>query len=681
MAFDRVALIVKVGDKQTAPGKEYLGIKDGMPICYIDEKNWKQSLDEILSSEMQRIFGCVQVSRNLLPKIKDWLLPIGIDEDGKVSDKTIYRPRKALINLAELETKTGILNLESSLRSKVDVVPLINGLELTDLDFTGTPEIPNEKIINDINLITSGAANIGSGETYTVWSAAGADLGNLTGNLTFTETTLTDESAPFQITEDLVTFRLRCTSDTPHLGDPTKGHLISRNFDGSQFRLEQEGANGTFEMEHLYMKRIDAGVGNFFGVSIGAITTATKIELHDLLIDTNGKAGHCIEIRDNTPICDLWNMKMWGTGLGLLVLPGNALNKYENMTVDDASVGGFRFDGNPGTMKNCVATNAFAGYIDIGGLTRNNLASEDGSATGTDAITGITPANEYNVDDTNSSFLRVKPGGSLENGGTSVSIAANTTGMRGNPRPHNGNNSIGGDEFGVPITGTGAANMPIMTAAGIGTLVVGLITGTGAASMPIMTAAGTGKAIVGLITGSGAAGMPIMKASGTGTVTPGVLIICPASELLDSIRDKIIGLIGFSATNVLVGDIIDISKITKDNTYAIEILSDNAQGLGNESQRDINNHPRYDIHIHQWSTIPDRVSGADMKALMCLAYTIVRRIYSFHDDSQASNPPCTGFLNVLPDYILEMAYQIRDQHINMAVLNIGFRLEAKDTEL
>jgi hypothetical protein len=67
MSFNRVAIVLKVGDQQTAKGREHLGIKDGMPIDIIDEADYEDNPENIISDHVRKVYAVVEVSRALKP--------------------------------------------------------------------------------------------------------------------------------------------------------------------------------------------------------------------------------------------------------------------------------------------------------------------------------------------------------------------------------------------------------------------------------------------------------------------------------------------------------------------------------------------------------------------------------------------------------------------------------------
>jgi hypothetical protein len=108
MALDRLAIVLKVGDQETAPGKEHLGIKEGMIVTCIDEQEYADTLEKIISEHMKKVYAIVEIDRTLKDKILEWMRPVGVtvDEDtGKeiITDVENYRPRGRALPLEDLD--------------------------------------------------------------------------------------------------------------------------------------------------------------------------------------------------------------------------------------------------------------------------------------------------------------------------------------------------------------------------------------------------------------------------------------------------------------------------------------------------------------------------------------------------------------------------------------------------
>ena len=431
--YDFIYVFFKVGDQETAKDKEYLGMKDGMPVCWIDPNDW----NPVISDDMQKIFACVKVPLSWKSIIIDSVKPNQYDEH--IDPKT-YRARKKLINFDDLQTDTGISNLVDNLRAKGVKVPIIDGKNLPEYIFKDSDNLNSPAIDN--NAITSGSANVGSGETYTTWGLAFADLGNLTDDLTFTQTSDTTETVSSQATINLGGHTFLCSSNTPHNGDPTNGWLINVNGDTVLFDLRQEGP-GITEMKNLYIKQLSEGATSSYVITTGVVTGFT-LKFHDNLMNGDGKSnGSLFTSFDAQVIVQNWNNVFWnmdaagGRGFRLLALNGSDI--YENNTIYNCNIGvengnlavtyiNFLFIDNATNIAsntNSISESCATDAADVGAATNNN---DEVSITVADEI--------YSTDDTSPLFMKSRAAGVIHDGGAAASIAGNTTGIRGNPRPH-----------------------------------------------------------------------------------------------------------------------------------------------------------------------------------------------------------------------------------------------------
>jgi len=455
--MDRVALIVKIGDQPTASGKKHLGMKEGMPICYIDEKDWGLSLEKIMSPDMHRIFACIQVDRKKLPFIKKMLKPLG-------GVKNMTRQRKKYIKLKTLERETGIVDLESKLRHRVTKVPLINGMGLTDDLWKGAEGTP-EGIENfDINQITAGAATIGVAGTYATWALGFADLGNLTGNLTFTQISNVVEVAATVTTENLAGNTFRNTSDWSHNGDPTRGWRIAYNNGATGLIFCEMEGPGTYIVENLYV--VAGAVGNNGAlVFFRNIGTAFDFHLCDNLFNCNALFDQGVKPSSAIPVFYMYNNAIWDTanagGIGAgfsLSLALNANSRVENNVI----YGGVRtcwdLINRAAVLTNNYGFNGGGGtFTNIGAATgTNNLAD---NAQPIDAawlvgvgniINAVTGLCVQSINDAQANFLDIVEGGTLDGAGILNTIAARVTGIRGRVVPGPTGTSVGTAEIVTP---------------------------------------------------------------------------------------------------------------------------------------------------------------------------------------------------------------------------------------
>ena len=457
MKLDKVVVCYKVGDCETAPGKEYLGLKDGDPICYIDEKEFGKPLKEILGPNNYRVFSCVQHDRALLPKIKEWLKPIDANEDGLATDKLTYRPRSMRMDFDDLATRIDDKYLVEKLRSKTDVVPLINGLDISDTFLKDPSTIKNARSIIDINAWPAGNQNLsigGGGADYGTIVLFQADQRNLSGDtVTGTKTGSTVEVtwAQFNISLGGGTFAL--ASDTPHGGDPTVGWETQINHNSDMIWMSHEGP-GTVDVGNLHTRRT-VSTPNKRDFYIIGVAISSNMFFHDLLVDGNGANTYRgISIGDNTPLVYIYNSVVWDcNNANMILVSSNSNNIYENFSLYNATAWGFYFANLGGTCRNIAAydnggANDFGAQSNV--LAFNNRSRDTSAANGNWAggssgnTTGATVLSDVqSVTDTDPTFFDIIPAGPLDGAGATNLIAARTTCIRGRPVPGPNGTSVG----------------------------------------------------------------------------------------------------------------------------------------------------------------------------------------------------------------------------------------------
>lgn len=454
-SYGPVIVVFKVGDKRTAPGKEHLGLKDGMPICW-----WGGSTDWYpqISDHMKKTFCIIEFDGSM-----EHVLPAamqanqGLGPETPVSDPVTYRPRTKLINFGQLALLTTNPDLENDLRSN-KIVTVINGHKLSKSTFLNSDSLNPPAF--DSHAVSTGSYTVGTAGDYATWALAVADMANLTGHLTFTQISPVTETATSNATELLGGFTLTYTSDMPHNGDPTGGHLINDGTIGAThlFVLGIEGP-GAAEIKNLYFKKTANRTDLYsFIVTVG-IATAFTSNFHDILMDGAGYSGSGFYAVDATLAHNVYNCVIWGfsivSNFGIKFYYAQAGDRVENCTVYNCDIG--CYTGNHiMTVENCIcaSNNTDFSHTAVGTIGNNN-ASEDATAadaswaSGSNNQINITVANEFeNTTDTDSDFLKLKSAGICHDGGKAPSIAGNDHGIRNNSRPHNVvDYSIGADEY------------------------------------------------------------------------------------------------------------------------------------------------------------------------------------------------------------------------------------------
>jgi hypothetical protein len=213
--------------------------------------------------------------------------------------------------------------------------------------------------------------------------------------------------------------------------------------------------SGNVKFNSLYTKQIYNMSTTYVTIRCNTATLTGDLIVSDMLMDGNGN-GYVIGIwnQGGTVTCKFYNIKAWDGNRVCFISGCHSSSYIENVTSYE-SRNLVDLNSNALTVQNCFAVSDGVNdtFVDIGGATGNNNASDGTScadanrATGSNNVTGITASNEFiSTTDTSISFLRLKSGGSLYNGGTTPSITDNDHGIRGNDRS-GASISIGADEY------------------------------------------------------------------------------------------------------------------------------------------------------------------------------------------------------------------------------------------
>jgi hypothetical protein len=461
---DKIYMILQRGDSVLAQGKHpNLRLWDGM-VGYLDPQEWDSGvtfsdhwLGETCVVELPRTWKTL-----LLDATKPYTSILGNIDSPVINDTT--RRTRGYVDIAALAPMIpGISDFSTKYYQRKAKLSVIDGsalpqsilLDTKGVDFTKRP------LRADVGVITSGSYTVGpgGGDDYPRFGGVGgawAALGGLTGSLGFTNTGAIIENAAAIGTVNLNGFLLDNTSDTPHNGDPTGGHLISVNFDNHCFRPEFQGP-GTFRMHDLSIRRTANTTANYSQIIVLNVVTAYDGYFYDLLLDGNGKLSRGITLADSTPLAYVYNNVIWDMNLsGIATNPGNGNNVYENNTVYSCAGNGYDpFAGGAGTWDSNAGYDNGNDFANTAAATgRNNLDTDGTAADGNwnvganNQINKTAANNVRSTDDTSSLFLKVKTGDVAHNGGAAVGIGENTTGIRGNARPTGAVYSIGADQIG-----------------------------------------------------------------------------------------------------------------------------------------------------------------------------------------------------------------------------------------
>lgn len=430
---------VKAGDKET--------IKDGMIIDYIDPQVYTEYLDKDLPTHTKRCFSILKVPRSWEGKLKE-----------SVNEKEQYS-RSGFVDFKELEKLTGVKDYEKDMRdSKPTEILDVTGLNDTIIKDTKDYVL---KEIFDFNAVSSGNYPVGGGgagvDSYATWAAATADIANLTGNLTFTQTSDLTETATSTITENYGGFNLTYTSNSAHNGNPAAGHKTNLNGDVVLWQVGGEGPGNIYITGLYVVVTINSNPGRTVVYTIG-IDAECGVYIYNNLFDgQENNGGYAITQSDSTAKDYIFNNVVWGfEGGGIRVLDGAAGRTFiENNTCYKNGIG-FTGSNDAIVLTNNLSVGNTTDFTTVGNATGNNNGCSDATCENGDFSSGsnnapnLTIANEVRTtDSTNALFMKVKTGGTIDDGGTTAGIAANTTGIRGNVQPNaNSVNSIGADQLG-----------------------------------------------------------------------------------------------------------------------------------------------------------------------------------------------------------------------------------------
>jgi hypothetical protein len=460
VSLNRVAAIFKVGDNSP-----YM---DGNLICYIDEAEWGLPLEKIISAFTTRVFCCMIVDRKFL-KIKEKALAQIydselLDADGMRIGKLVHNS-SIKTDFKYLEARLVQPGLEDKLRSKVDNTGLIDGTALSETDFTDPRDDKHVNPIPDLNAVTSGSYTVGAGGNYATWALAFADIGTMTGDLTFTQISATTETANAtkSVNFGAGNYTLTLTSNNPPLGNPSGGWVSSWNAAVNCVTINGSVNPGIIRISHMNFKRLvepaSSSVMLYFGNSAiaGTVSYVNDIILNvNNVIFTAGRYTFGAYLQDVDVIHNWFNALLVNnnsnTASGVAIGGGlYGINSvFENISVYNASgsAKGFLFSStNASIKKNLAVFTLGTCFTNVGEGTFSKCASSD--TTGSEeGLKSLVAATEFeSLDSASTLFLKAKMGSTLGNGGTATSITANTYGIRGNQRPRGAKYSIGADEL------------------------------------------------------------------------------------------------------------------------------------------------------------------------------------------------------------------------------------------
>lgn len=420
--------VFKIGDQRSEKG-----FKDGQLVSVFDFK--EQEPGFIFSKKNQKVYYCKKIPKDQVNFYRSKLMYV--DDSVRVAPKAIFRYSK----LSEEE------------KAKVDSAELAKPVTLlvdSMVDFDEESEELNPSKL-DVNSITSGTADVGSAGDYATWALCAADIDSLTDALTVAQISHTTETGASNFTM-AINHKIRLITDSTHSGNLNNGWISSTAFATHLF-IFATSESDTFEIDGLYFK-YTGGVTSANGLFRNNMSDSPVLLIRNVAMDGGNQANtQMFSFTTTTSKPELHNI------IGTRMAKGGKFfttTIFENCSFCSCSVAGLDFASatQSNTIRNCLFINASGlglGYSDGYNNASNDTTYQDANwNTGSNNIDEITPTNEViSLDFTYPYFLVLKSG-AIDSAGTATSIADNTAGVRGNPRPgRDGNYSIGANEYEV----------------------------------------------------------------------------------------------------------------------------------------------------------------------------------------------------------------------------------------
>lgn len=428
---DRALIVVKVGDKTPAANKQHMSLKEGSIVTVIDESEWSQSIEDIVSSQqMHKVYAMGFVDPAIIPFLKS------IDGSiGDINDTVDFRLKSKIITLDKLADKTPGLGIAKSTlienwRSIDPVWDIWDWTGIIDSDFTDAATVNNTPEIYDSNAVSSGSYTVGSAQDYANLNAAFADIANLTGNLTFTQETNTTESGKSTLSESLNGYTLTVNNSTSHDGEFATGNIVSHSGTDDFVEFGIEGS-GTLDFKNLSILKTGTSSSTNRIIFMQVIQTSFDMYIHDLMIDCDSKIGRGIHVNDNTPSSNFYNIICKDvTSANFYTTQASSGCKMENITSLNSASAGFSISTQSPIIRNCVDFGSVTGFTGNSSATGYNNASEDTTAqdsnwnTSSDNITGI-DSGDISADG------QISVGSALNEAGSSTTISGHTKYING----------------------------------------------------------------------------------------------------------------------------------------------------------------------------------------------------------------------------------------------------------
>lgn len=404
----------KIGNLFDPDDTPQKGALDLMPLCW--------SHEPFIGENTLKTFGVMELPDSVKPFIIDAIKPL--NDYGNTIVPLNYRAKRKKINWDYLTSKiNGSSSLYDNLKAKNVLVPQIDMRHVTDMDklFDDSHTIDLTKYVVDLNIINGGDVTVGSGigDDYANFVLLDADLGNLTSNCNVQQTTDVTDTARANFTISTNPYKLTIYGNAT--GDPTVGNVWSVNHTIQGLRFS--AANMNFEIKNMIIDQVAAGVGVTTGCLTIISSSALDVSAHNIIFKGSGlgAGGTMLVSQVNAGDFYLMSARDCGAGIRLITRAGSNV-KIRNNASENCSIG-YSAGNFVSDFDNNWAFNNTTDFVSIGNATGDNNADSDGTGTdlnwssGSNNQPNLTPANEVNLDDTDSDYLLPIAGQTIVDGG------------------------------------------------------------------------------------------------------------------------------------------------------------------------------------------------------------------------------------------------------------------------
>ncbi len=395
--------------------------KHGMLVHIYDPLDWgHDEIQEIyhFSPWMETVYFITKHDREEKSLYENALIPIGDFDPILLYDETAknYRHSGLILDETKLITETS----DSSIGTKI-----LPGLRLPKYDLQGkglictdSTKIISFPAINDIHVIASGDYTYGSGGDYADIVALAADLTTATGTFNFTCISSQTTSARALFNTSFGGQTVNFLSNSPHGGNVNAGYTISGNTNLPIVQFAPTGDNSSLEFKDISIKRVlAAAVTTHPCIRFDATVAGFMAKIHDLFLDGNGLQGTCAWLGRAGGYIHFYNVSARdATNQGIEFYTASSGTITVEQCLAEGCGIGLQAGSEVATVRNCGYVGNTTDVSNISNATGSFVISEDATAasgnwgTGSNCITGVTPADEWELDDTIATYAAVKSG-------------------------------------------------------------------------------------------------------------------------------------------------------------------------------------------------------------------------------------------------------------------------------